>query len=189
MPSNKQKTLEQDSDTTVRSISAKSENLPNDTNDTPASANIEVPSHTLKVKTASSFDIFLDFCLTCDKECEGIYCSQACRLADLGAQTIHSTAPPAFDPTYLGNIAKPGSMLKPAFGFNERDKCWKPYPTALWAGQPSSTRSPSLLTSSSASHSSIIGAGPGKQARADLLGYFRTFDELRAANRRSLGSN
>ncbi|KAK0793863.1 hypothetical protein LTR33_007176, partial [Friedmanniomyces endolithicus] len=56
-------------------------------------------------------DCFHDFCLACDKESNGPYCSQACRMADL-----ERASPPALpsSPTQAAPSRLSWSSLSPA---------------------------------------------------------------------------
>ncbi|KAM0711669.1 hypothetical protein Q7P35_001036 [Cladosporium inversicolor] len=129
-------------------------------------------------------DCFQDFCLACDKQCEGSYCSQSCRLADLERAPQSGCSSPSTEHASWEST-HPGYVLTPAYNFTERvDK-------RLSTSSASSTNGPTLSPSSSrtslssASSSSPSGTGLSKQARAALQDYFSSFDQTRAAKRRS----
>jgi len=120
-------------------------------------------------------DCFQDFCLACDKQCtEGSYCSQACRLAELEKASnapTSPTTPAGFEPSYA---------LLTAYGFPFQDQ--KKFSVqSEKALSPSSSRTSLSSTTSSSSS----GTGLTKQARAELQDYFTSFDQTRAAKRRS----
>jgi len=48
---------------------------------------------TTKTTTTTNVDWFQNFCLVCDKQCEAVYCSQACRLADLSKASQANFSP------------------------------------------------------------------------------------------------
>ncbi|GAB7335512.1 hypothetical protein MBLNU13_g07860t1 [Cladosporium sp. NU13] len=60
----------------------------------PIQANTTDTNVTTKTTTTTNVNWSQNFCLVCDKQCEGVYCSQACRLADLSkaTQSIFSPA-------------------------------------------------------------------------------------------------
>jgi hypothetical protein len=132
--------------------------------------------------TTTTMDCFQDFCLACDKQCEGSYCSQSCRLADL-EKAPHSGCSSPLTPSseHSWESTQPGYVLTPAYNFTtERDE------KRLSTSSASSLSPSSSRTSlSSASSSSPSGTGLSKQAHAALQDYFSSFDQTRAAKRRS----
>ncbi|KAG9839451.1 hypothetical protein KCU68_g9514, partial [Aureobasidium melanogenum] len=136
-------------------------------------------------------DCFLDFCLACDKQTsEGLYCSQACRLADLekaGSSTPSSPFTPAMDSSSQSYFpsGSSGFQLPEAFSF-------KPAGTSTFtesslprrALSPSSSRS-SLSSSAGSQTGNII----SEQARTELQTYVSAFDQTREMKRRSLSSH
>jgi hypothetical protein len=130
-------------------------------------------------------DCFQDFCLACDKQCEGSYCSQSCRLADLEKAPQSGCSSPLSEHGSWES-SQPGYVLTPAYNFTERDdKRLSTSSTSSSSGHPSLSPSSSRTSLSSASSSSPSGAGLSKQARAALQDYFSSFDQTRAAKRRS----
>lgn len=66
----------------------------------------------------------LDFCLSCDRQIpDGLYCSQACRLADLDKADVSEPATPSYSSWSSGYggrgsfSSSPGFRLPPAFDF------------------------------------------------------------------------
>lgn len=161
-------------------------------------------------------DCFLDFCLSCDKQTtDGLYCSQACRLADLekaGSSTTPS--PMATSASTFQHVSWSSPQLDlssrfhlpPAVNFNTH-KTSAPVSTETRAEEayqvtlPSQTSShpisPRGLTSSSSrsslsseSESGVTPSGGAisEQARHELRDYFSAFDQTREMKRRSLSS-
>ncbi|GAB7330217.1 hypothetical protein MBLNU13_g01878t1 [Cladosporium sp. NU13] len=128
-------------------------------------------------------DCFQDFCLACDKQCEGSYCSQSCRLADLERAPQSGCSSPTTEHSSWES-SQPGYVLTPAYNFTERDHKRLSTSSSSSSG-PSLTPSSSRTSLSSASSSSPSGIGLSKQARAALQDYFSSFDQTRAAKRRS----
>ncbi|KAI4729222.1 hypothetical protein E4T49_03073 [Aureobasidium sp. EXF-10728] len=129
-------------------------------------------------------DCFLDFCLACDKQTsEGLYCSQACRLADL-EKAGSSTPSSPFSPVMESGSAS-YFQLPEAFSF-------KPASTSTFAESSSPRRalSPSSSRSSlSSSAGSQTGTIISEQARTELQTYVSAFDQTREMKRRSLSSH
>jgi hypothetical protein len=132
-------------------------------------------------------DCFQDFCLACDKQCEGSYCSQSCRLADLEKAPYSGCSSPLTPGSEHASweSTQPGYVLTPAYNFTERDEKRFSTSSASSSAGPSLTPSSSRTSLSSASSSSPSGTGLSKQARAALQDYFSSFDQTRAAKRRS----
>ncbi|KAK6006572.1 hypothetical protein QM012_006982 [Aureobasidium pullulans] len=136
-------------------------------------------------------DCFLDFCLACDKQTsEGLYCSQACRLADLekaGSSTPSSPFTPAMDSSSQSYFPSGSGafQLPEAFSF-------KPTSTSTFA-ESSSPRRALSPSSSRSSLSSSTGSQTGniisEQARTELQTYVSAFDQTREMKRRSLSSH
>ena len=130
-------------------------------------------------------DCFQDFCLACDKQCEGSYCSQSCRLADLEKAPCSGSASPLSHAAW--ESTQPGYVLTPAYNFTERDE--KRLSTSSASSSSYTARgltpSSSRTSLSSASGSSSSNTGLSKQAREALEDYFSSFDQTRAAKRRS----
>lgn len=155
-------------------------------------------------------DCFLDFCLACDKQTtDGLYCSQACRLADM--EKAGTSATPT--PTAIEHISWPTSQLDsssvfhlpPAVDFNTRKTSTVASPESNvdegyqvnHSNQNSFHSLPHRLTPSS-SRSSLSSASESgrtqtavaisEQARHELRDYFSAFDQTREMKRRSLSS-
>lgn len=135
-------------------------------------------------------DCFLDFCLACDKQTmEGLYCSQACRLADL--EKAGSSAPPS--PSDLGSSEQSGWPFKsngftlpPGIDFGASKSSFHSQMEIKLS--PSTSRS---SLSSSASTSSTQTTNPvamSEQTQHELDGYVSAFDAVREWKRRSLSS-
>ncbi|KAH0366769.1 hypothetical protein KCU65_g5142, partial [Aureobasidium melanogenum] len=132
-------------------------------------------------------DCFLDFCLACDKQTsEGLYCSQACRLADLekaGSSTPSSPFTPAMDSSSQSYFptGSSGFQLPEAFSFK---------PTFTESSSPRRALSPSSSRSSlSSSAGSQTSNTISEQARTELQTYVSAFDQTREMKRRSLSSH
>jgi hypothetical protein len=101
-----------------------------------------------------------DFCLACDKQTiEGVYCSQACRLADLetaGLQTSTISNPPSTSSSYSGH-ASHGFFLPPAFDFAAFRPSYKSSPLPSHGSRPP--------PKSSASASSLVALSTGKDTQ------------------------
>ena len=156
-------------------------------------------------------DCFQDFCLGCDRESDGPYCSQACRLADLerASQPSSPTSLTASftstqqDSSLAGFGTGSGYVLAPAYKFPDRATGYS-QPNASDDRRPQSyfMRSPaqqspeesqelqrSLTPSSSRSSLSSTSSSSGsnamsEQAKQELQEYFNAFDQTRAAKRR-----
>ncbi|KAM0715394.1 hypothetical protein Q7P37_008892 [Cladosporium fusiforme] len=129
-------------------------------------------------------DCFQDFCLACDKQCEGSYCSQSCRLADLEKAPSGTVSPLTSSHDQSWESSQSSYVLGPAYNFTERDEKRLSTSSASSAGR-SLTPSSSRTSLSSTSSSSVPSNGISKQARAALQDYFSSFDQTRAAKRRS----
>ncbi|EMC97652.1 hypothetical protein BAUCODRAFT_461019 [Baudoinia panamericana UAMH 10762] len=150
-------------------------------------------------------DCFQDFCLACDKESHGPYCSQACRLADLerGNTSVPQTplSPSSQSQSRLSwSSTASAYVLPPAVDFTDKNIASSPYTeqqqyqTSYFmrtsAQQPSTASSQRSLTpcssrtslSSTTSQSSTNGVS--EQARLQLESYFSSFTQARAAKRR-----
>lgn len=151
-------------------------------------------------------DCFLDFCLACDKQTtDGLYCSQACRLADL--ERAGSSAP--VSPSAPGSIGHAGSHTSHSFGFflssnfdfgsstsntNSHDSSVSPNrQTATPKTRRERVLSPSTSRSSLASAVSNSSIAPtqamSEEAQHELQAYVSSFDSIREMKRRSLSSN
>ena len=156
-------------------------------------------------------DCFHDFCLACDREStSGLYCSQACRLADLEkASSPSSPTSPAFphnQSSWASSRSGTGSgyILAPAYKFPDRAPSYS-QPTAGEEKRPQSSyfmrsspkesprssheRQRSLTPSSSRSSlssnmSSSNSTTISEQAKQELQEYFNAFDQTRSAKRR-----
>ncbi|KAK4549948.1 hypothetical protein LTR36_005249 [Oleoguttula mirabilis] len=74
-------------------------------------------------------DCFLDFCLSCDNQSNGAYCSQTCRLADLEKASTSAptspmspSAPSQARMSWQSTTSTSGSafVLPPAYNFSEK---------------------------------------------------------------------
>ncbi|KAJ9631955.1 hypothetical protein H2203_000356 [Taxawa tesnikishii (nom. ined.)] len=158
-------------------------------------------------------DCFPDFCLACDKQTtDGLYCSQACRLADLEKAGSSAPATPltpgsfsfeaaSWASSHLGTGS--GFFLPPAVDFSSYKISDKDpqSPKASQAAQSTQQRtasqpsSPQRGLSPSSSRSSLVSTmsnvvtqtsnGISEQARHELSGYVSSFDQTREWKRRS----
>ncbi|KAG9520141.1 hypothetical protein E4T50_07044 [Aureobasidium sp. EXF-12298] len=136
-------------------------------------------------------DCFHDFCLACDKQTsEGLYCSQACRLADLekaGSSTPSSPFTPAMEPSSQSYFpsGSSGFQLLETFSFKPAGaSTFTESSSPRRALSPSSSRS-SLSSSAGSQTGNII----SEQARTELQTYVSAFDQTREMKRRSLSSH
>ncbi|KAI5250364.1 hypothetical protein E4T43_00119 [Aureobasidium subglaciale] len=136
-------------------------------------------------------DCFLDFCLACDKQTsEGLYCSQACRLADLekaGSSTPSSPLSPTMESTSRSYFptSSTGFQLPETFSFKSASMS-----TFVESSSPRRSLSPSSSRSSlSSSAGSQSGNTISEAARTELQTYVSAFDQTREMKRRSLSSH
>jgi hypothetical protein len=132
----------------------------------------------------SNMDCFPDFCLSCDKQTsEGLYCSQACRLADV-EKAGSSTPSSPFTPT-MESSSHSYFQLPEAFSFKPASLS-----TFTESSLPRRALSPSSSRSSlSSSAGSQAGNAISEQARTELQTYVSAFDQTREMKRRSLSSH
>lgn len=139
-------------------------------------------------------DCFHDFCLFCDRDSpDGPYCSQRCKLADLErANNSNPTSPTS--PTSHRSSYK----LEPAYNFQQSTSNYEATSSSRprssyfsWSQQdraalderqltPSSSRTSLSSTTSTGSQ-----AGMSSHAKQQLQEYFSSFDQAKAAKRRS----
>lgn len=153
-------------------------------------------------------DCFQDFCLFCDRDSpDGAYCSQQCKLADL-ERGNHSSPSSPTSPTSSHPERSWDSpyKLQPAYTFQQQQRTpgytsttsqssqprsfyfmWNPSMEQSTADDrqltPSSSRT--SLSSTSSSSSATASGGISSQAKQQLQDYFSSFDQARAAKRRS----
>ena len=148
-------------------------------------------------------DCFHDFCLACDKESNGPYCSQSCRLADLeraspNVMSPASTTSPTASHSRLSwssttSTSPSAYVLSPAYDFT--DKAGRPQTSYFMRHDtvdstpversltPSSSRT--SLSSTTSTTSSTSATGLSEQSRQELSNYFSSFSrDKAAANRR-----
>lgn len=156
-------------------------------------------------------DCFHDFCLACDRESDSLYCSQACRLADLSKASLppsptSSNLPSNQTSSSLacsGLGTGSGYVLAPAFKFPDRTPGYS-QPTAADGARPQSSyfmgssaeqssedSQPQRSLSPSSSRSSLSSTGSSsnpnvisERAKLELQEYFSSFDHAKAAKRR-----
>ncbi|TKA83465.1 hypothetical protein B0A55_00558 [Friedmanniomyces simplex] len=159
-------------------------------------------------------DCFHDFCLACDKESNGPYCSQACRMADLeraSPAALPSSTSPSQAVTArlswssLSPTAGSAYVLQPAYDFTDKTgsqsvglehrpqtSYFMRYPTEQASDEaspqrsltPSSSRS-SLSSTASNGTPTSTGGGTSQQSRLELHDYFSSFVKAKAPQRRS----
>jgi len=159
-------------------------------------------------------DCFHDFCLACDKQSNGPYCSQTCRLADLERASnstpttpISPSAPTHSRLSWASTTSASSSayVLSPAYNFTDKAGPQSPThdyqpqtsyfmksPAQASCDQPESSSrrsitpssSRSSLTSTTSDASSTANGGLSEQARQELQGYFSSFSQAKSAKRR-----
>jgi len=158
-------------------------------------------------------DCFHDFCLGCDREsANGPYCSQSCRLADLERATTSPPSSPTSPSlarsrsTSQSTTSPAAYVLAPAYKFQERSP-YDSHPreesrpqTSYFmqsparnqyddTGAPQRCLTPSSSRTSLSSTSSVTSAaspgGISAQAKLELQNYFNSFEQAKAAKRRS----
>lgn len=145
--------------------------------------------------TTTNMDCFQDFCLFCDRESlDGPYCSQQCKLADLEKSSNSIPSSPT-SPTSSYKLA-------PAYNFQpQRTPGHDAHaPTSqssrprsnyfMWTEQSNNdarqlTPSSSRTSLSSTSSNATTAGGYSANAKQQLHDYFSSFDQARAAKRRS----
>lgn len=129
-----------------------------------------------------SMDCFQDFCLVCDKQCDGaVYCSQSCRLADLENANRSALPSPASSNGSAWSAALLERMAAEALQVaaqKSRTQTVKRAMTELQRDNRSTSRLSVTTTSTSI-------AGFTEQAHLELQEYFSSFDQTRATKRRS----
>lgn len=152
-------------------------------------------------------DCFQDFCLFCDRESpDGAYCSQQCKLADLERGNNSSpTSPVSPTSTQAERNWDSPYKLAPAYTFQQQQRTpgytsttsqstrprssyfmWNPSMEPSTCDRqltPSSSRT--SLSSASSTSSAMASSGISSQAKQQLQDYFSSFDQARAAKRRS----
>jgi len=143
-------------------------------------------------------DCFQDFCVACDKQSTGTYCSQACRLADLERGTASPPTSPHSSQVRNSwpstTTAGSAYVLSPAVDFHASEQqiqtCYfMRYPSQQQSDETHQQRSltPSSSRSSLSSTTSVstCTGGISQQARHELDGFFSSFSRAKAAKRRS----
>lgn len=131
-------------------------------------------------------DCFQDFCLHCDRDCaDGPYCSQQCKLADLERSN------PSSPTTLMSTGERNWTSSQTASGYTTPSSSSRPRSSYFFSQQsehhddrqlsPSSSRT----SLSSTSSTSTASGGFSQDARAQLNDYFSSFDQAKAAKRRS----
>ena len=134
-------------------------------------------------------DYLHDFCLACDKESNGPYCSQACRLADRErASPTNPSQQARLSWSSASSTSTAGYVLSPAYDFADkagRNSYFMQQHDAASAGRaltPSSSRtSLSSTTSTAPIHAT---SGLSEQSRQELDNYFSSFSKAKASKRR-----
>lgn len=150
----------------------------------------------------STMDCFQDFCLFCDRDSpDGPYCSQQCKLADLERGNNSSPSSPT-SPTSQGErnwdspyklytfqqqqrTAGYTSSANPSSRPRSSYFMWNPSMEQSTADDRQLTPSSSRTSLSSTSSASSASGGISSQAKQQLQDYFSSFDQARAAKRRS----
>jgi hypothetical protein len=154
-------------------------------------------------------DCFQDFCLACDKQSTGTYCSQSCRLADLERATPSTPSSPLTSSqeaqprlSWSSTKSSTGSayILSPAFELKESTaaqrtspenrtqssyfmRCYSEDTSTQRALTPSSSRS--SLSSTTSEYQVASNGVLSPQARSELDSYFSSFSRAKATKRRS----
>jgi len=156
-------------------------------------------------------DCFHDFCLACDKESNGAYCSQTCRMADLEraspAATTSSMMPSQvaqsrLSLSSLSTTSGSAYMLQPAYDFLDRNGShsagsqYQPqtsyfmrHPTEQPSRESERSLTPSTsrssLSSTTSNASTTPSSGMSQQSQHELTGYFHSFSRSKGPQRRS----
>jgi hypothetical protein len=149
----------------------------------PLTANLATTYSTLpstSTTTTTTMQCFQDCCLFCDRDSpDGPYCSQQCKLADHEkSSSSYPTSPSS--PHWHGQAASTHRSSQSS-GYGS-DSSQYGYSSSDRQLSPSSSRT-SLSSTMSSSLGSVNGISP--QAKQDLQGFFSSFDQARAAKRRS----
>jgi hypothetical protein len=148
----------------------------------------------------------LDFCLACDKQCDGhVYCSEACRLAEYEKSTSTAGSAASSPVVPRGPLSWPaarphnGFYMEPAYNFSKA----QPYgttptrtdfsslvrshvPAPRTVLTPSSSQSSLFSMQSAASSSGTTEpAQLSDEARQALRAYASSFDQSRRTRRQS----
>ncbi|EME84756.1 uncharacterized protein MYCFIDRAFT_210970 [Pseudocercospora fijiensis CIRAD86] len=136
-------------------------------------------------------DCFADFCLHCDRDSpDGPYCSQQCKLADLEPSTPSSPTCPTSSSAERNwtsrqyyqrktpSYSTPSTSGRPQSGYF----MWTP---PQQADDRSLTPSSSRTSLSSTSSTSTASGNYSQHTKAQLNDYFSSFDQAKAAKRRS----
>jgi hypothetical protein len=150
-------------------------------------------------------DCFHDFCLACDKESTGPYCSQACRLADMERANASTSAPssptspsiPAQSRVSWPSASSSGYVISPAYNFTQKPGSQSSLAQArpgdsYFMRTPSQQQSSHALTpsssrtslSSTTSDGTVPTGGISQQARLELQDYFSSFGQAKVNSRR-----
>ncbi|KAK0807602.1 hypothetical protein LTR02_005181 [Friedmanniomyces endolithicus] len=156
-------------------------------------------------------DCFHDFCLACDKESNGPYCSQACRMADLERASPPAlpssptqAAPSRLSWSSLSPAPSSVYVLQPAYNFTDKTTSqsvgldhrpqtsyFMRYPTEQASDEASLQRSltpstsRSSLSSTASNGTATSAGGISQQSRLELHDYFSSFVKPKTPNRRS----
>lgn len=145
-------------------------------------------------------DCFLDFCLACDKQTlEGLYCSQACRLADLEKAGSSGPASPSTPSSPESESWQPfhqtrnsGFSLPQSFDFNAPRTTNQSSQTHSARGSAEKVLSPSTsrtsLSSAMSNASGQTSPTMSETVQNELQGYVSSFDAVRELKRRSLSN-
>ncbi|PIA93833.1 hypothetical protein CB0940_05173 [Cercospora beticola] len=131
-------------------------------------------------------DCFQDFCLHCDRDSpDGPYCSQKCKLADLERSNSSSPTSPTSQ-AERNWTQMPSNYAAPSSSSSRPRSSY-----FMYSQQPSRpterqlTPSSSRTSLSSTSSYSTASGTYSTEAKAQLNDYFSSFDQAKAAKRRS----
>jgi hypothetical protein len=132
---------------------------------------------------------FQDCCLFCDRDSpDGAYCSQQCKLADHERSNASNPSTPSNTSsgqwTSYHADSKRQSQHFGSVSSTSSASSYYPYQSAAERHYLSASSSQSSLSSTMSSSPGGT-SGMSAQARQDLQGFFSSFDQARAAKRRS----
>lgn len=152
-------------------------------------------------------DCFQDFCLYCDRESpDGAYCSQQCKLDDLSKASSSNPSSPT-SPSRERSWNSSAYKLAPSYNYHQQSSppsydvpssthssrprssyfMWNPSHQQSEQNErqltPSSSRT--SLSSTTSSSGMTASGGYSAQAQQQLHDYFSSFDQAKAAKRRS----
>ncbi|KXT16674.1 hypothetical protein AC579_8033 [Pseudocercospora musae] len=136
-------------------------------------------------------DCFADFCLHCDRDSpDGPYCSQQCKLADLDTSSPSSPTSPTSSSAERhwtsGQCRQPNTPSHTASSSSSRPQSgYFMWTTPQQSDDRQLTPSSSRTSLSSTSSTTTASGNYSQHTKAQLHDYFSSFDQAKAAKRRS----